>query len=404
MLTVNTPYGDQETFLADEIIELSKQFEVVLIPKLFKGKIFNSKAAEILQATDTVARPLFSLEIALAALVTALRHPVTLAAVLLMLGRTHPVNLLKNLAVLPKALWISRLVRKRGCTHIYAHWASTTATMALVAHRFSGVPWSFTAHRGDITLNNLLQVKIAGASFVRIISASARELFAKRVANPDWLKFHLIRMGVILPQRVADAARAPRVILCPANLFDVKGHRYLLEAMALVLPRLEVKLLIAGDGPLLGALKSSVQELGIAQAVDFLGRVPNEVVLRYYQNEEIGAVVLPSIDLGCGNHEGIPVALIEAMSCGIPVISTRTGGIPELLGGDCGLMVPDKDAAALAEAIHAVLTDRELRVKLTGHALARVAGEYCLQHTIGQLCALINASCPSPSPTSESSR
>ena len=70
-----------------------------------------------------------------------------------------------------------------------------------------------------------------------------------------------------------------------------------------------------------------------------------------YREGRVGMVVLPSVDLGNNLHEGIPVALIEAMSYNIPVVGTHTGGIPELLEGGAGLIVPDKDPAALADAI-----------------------------------------------------
>jgi glycosyltransferase involved in cell wall biosynthesis len=79
-----------------------------------------------------------------------------------------------------------------------------------------------------------------------------------------------------------------------------------------------------------------------------------------YRRAEVDLVVLPSLDLGGGVHEGIPVSLIEAMAYGVPVISTNTGGIPELLDNGAGVMVPQADSAALAAAIVKLIRTSEV--------------------------------------------
>jgi glycosyltransferase involved in cell wall biosynthesis len=83
-------------------------------------------------------------------------------------------------------------------------------------------------------------------------------------------------------------------------------------------------------------------------------------------------VVLASVDLGSGVHEGIPVALIEAMSYGIPVVATATGGTPELLLPGTGLLVPPADPAALADALQTLLRDGKLRDRLGDSGRQRV--------------------------------
>jgi len=91
--------------------------------------------------------------------------------------------------------------------------------------------------------------------------------------------------------------------------------------------------------------------------IKFLGRLPHEQLLGLYAEGRVDVVVLPSIVTGDDVREGIPVALMEAMSYGIPVISTRTGGIPELLGDGSGIMVEEKDAESLAGAIEKLIND-----------------------------------------------
>lgn len=96
-------------------------------------------------------------------------------------------------------------------------------------------------------------------------------------------------------------------------------------------------------------------------------------------------MVLPSIVTDQGEKEGIPVVLMEAMAAGVPVISTSTGGIPELLSGGAGLMVPPGDPNALADAIHEVLTDRETWNRLSVAGRGRIRQEYHLPSIASEL-------------------
>jgi hypothetical protein len=119
---------------------------------------------------------------------------------------------------------------------------------------------------------------------------------------------------------------------CDSVLFSAGGgflddlyDRYLLEAWKILRDRgVEGELRLAGPGELRSTLEAQVNASGLADSVRFLGAVPHDALLKIYGEVEIAAVVLASIDMGHGLHEGIPVALIEAMSFGIPVIATTT--------------------------------------------------------------------------------
>ena len=140
----------------------------------------------------------------------------------------------------------------------------------------------------------------------------------------------------------------------------VKGHRYLIEAVKMLRAKgLRVRLLLAGEGALRRPLEGIVRDMGLTDQVEFLGHLDHHHLLAHYAPGEnaVDAVVLPSVDLGDGIQEGIPVALVEAMSYAIPVIATRTGGIPELLTAGSGILVEEADAGALAAAIETLATD-----------------------------------------------
>ena len=97
------------------------------------------------------------------------------------------------------------------------------------------------------------------------------------------------------------------------------------------------------------------------------------------------AAVLASVVTPSGEHEGIPVSLLEAMSVGVPAIGTETGGIPALLADGAGLLVPERDAAALADALERVLTDAGLRTELGAAGRRRVEERFDVDVVAGEL-------------------
>jgi glycosyltransferase involved in cell wall biosynthesis len=141
--------------------------------------------------------------------------------------------------------------------------------------------------------------------------------------------------------------------------------------------------------------------LGIRASIRFLGTVPHNRLLKIYETFGIAAVVLPSVDLGGGCHEGIPVALMEAMSYGIPVIATSTGGSGELVTGGTGLLVRPGQPAELATAIHRVLTDPDGARRLGHFGRHRIAQDFDVQNIACNLARAFEAAVQEPEPLAE---
>lgn len=122
-----------------------------------------------------------------------------------------------------------------------------------------------------------------------------------------------------------------------------------------------------------------------------LGQVSHKSLLAMYAERKIDVVVLPSVDLGNGLHEGIPVALIEAMGYRIATVSTLTGGIPELLDKGAGMLVPARDCEALADALECLLLHpvRRAQVGLAGRN--RVEQQFCIEAVVTELSAHFTA-------------
>jgi colanic acid/amylovoran biosynthesis glycosyltransferase len=356
-VTACIPYGPAETFIIGEIAELLRRNEVLVVPRS-PGEL--GQHAPWL-AEYTVRESLLSWRVLGRALRVSAVMPGRVKASARVLVRAGSMgNAVRNLAVFPKALWLACVATQWKADHIHCHWAGTTATMAMVASELSGIPWSLTAHRSDIVSNNLLADKARSATMVRTIAREGLNMMAERGVEVAE-KVRVLPMGVPIPKAVPRNLTAEKVVLCPADLLEVKGHRFLIAAWKLLSDRgIKARLWLAGSGELRPSLQKLTGELGLSDSVSFLGTISHEKLLDLYRAGTISAVVLASIDLGGGCHEGIPVALVEAMSFGIPVVSTTTGGIPELVQPGTGFLVPPKDPAALAEAIQDLLQDEVL--------------------------------------------
>ncbi len=382
-VTAYLPHGSDEAFLIPEVKQLMRSgHEVLVVPRSPRGRIVHGH--ELVKWTR--GETLHSLRVLKAAVAETLAGPGQTAGALgLLLGGRSPTVAIKNLAIVPKALWLARVAVRWRADHIHCHWAGTTATMTMLASRRSGIPWSFTAHRWDIVENNLLATKAASASFVRLISGDGLRI-ARALGLGPANNTRVIHMGVPIPNRVRRRYGRRPVVLCPARLVEVKGHRFLLEAWRILQRRgLNGELWLAGQGELRTRLESLSGALGLAGSVKFLGAVPHDELLKIYAEAPVSAVVLASIDLGSGVHEGIPVALIEAMSYGIPVVATATGGTPELLVPGTGLLVPPADPTALADALQSLLRDGKLSEQLGDSGRLRVLEAHDIFQVAAQL-------------------
>jgi phosphatidylinositol alpha-1,6-mannosyltransferase len=162
------------------------------------------------------------------------------------------------------------------------------------------------------------------------------------------------------------------VILTVARLVRRKGIKYLIEAMPRVLRSLpDTVLLVVGDGPEKPRLEEEARILGLASRVSFLGKVPEQKLIAFYQASDV--FVLPAIVDSEMNTEGLGVVLLEAMSMGKPVVASGVGGIPEaVVNGETGLLVKPQDPNDLADAIIRLLGNSELSRKMGDNGRQRV--------------------------------
>jgi glycosyltransferase involved in cell wall biosynthesis len=191
----------------------------------------------------------------------------------------------------------------------------------------------------------------AVASLAHIHVAISRGLaeYLADVEGFDAESFEIVHYGISARNGVAPFSGSEPCLLCVGRLIPVKGHLVLLRALAQARTRVPGLVLeLAGQGPLEPALKSYVRELGLSDAVRFLGFVsPVQTAI-----ENAAIVVVPSLG------EGFGMVALEAMERSRPVIASAVGGLPEIVvDGETGLVVPPGDAEALADAMVALASD-----------------------------------------------
>jgi glycosyltransferase involved in cell wall biosynthesis len=237
-----------------------------------------------------------------------------------------------------------------------------------------------TVHRWDIAEDNLLAFKVANATFTRCISKQGHAEVQARIRVADRGKVVVVHMGTPLPC-IEAAVNAPHpifTIITPANFVPKKGHIYLIQACALLVARgvRNFRCLLVGRGPLAKRLRDEIGKRKLGSFVRLVGQKPNEELREMYLSGSVDAVVLPSIVTEDGQYEGIPVSLMEAMAACLPVISTRTGAVDELVDPSCGKLVREKDPTALAEAILELMNEPGKAQALGVSARRKIEAEF----------------------------
>jgi colanic acid/amylovoran biosynthesis glycosyltransferase len=378
-----------ETFIVREILGMIRLGVDVRIVSLKhpSEKLVQSDAAGLL---ERVSYPAPWWRTALAALATLLRHPLREFLDLLRIFRSlrrHPDAMAKTLVVWWRTLGLLGTVRSLAPAHIHAHWATYPSTAAWLLSTRLGIPFTFTAHAHDIFLeDHLLADKMPAAKATIAISSFNRGYLRGHVAKADHSRIEIVHCGVS-PEGFPfiPGGRDKQRILAVGRLDEIKGFPHLIDACARLRDDgVQFRCDIIGSGPLEPDLKAQIRKLGLQDQVHLLGvRKQEEVRAALYQ---AGVFALPSVVTSRGDRDGIPVALMEAMATGIPVVSTRVSGIPELVEDDVtGLVAAPGDADDLARCLARLLSDGELGARLAVKAREQVEREFDIQKEVRKL-------------------
>jgi glycosyltransferase involved in cell wall biosynthesis/SAM-dependent methyltransferase/GT2 family glycosyltransferase len=335
----------------------------------------------------------------------AVHRPLRLVSVISLVVRDYlrsPILLGRALVAVAYALQHARTLRIEPVDHLHAHFATYPALAAWTCSRLVGVPFSFTAHAHDIFVHRLgLRRRIEDAAFCVAISEH-NAIILRDVAGGESDDIHVVRCGVH-PGSYAVRPRAPRaagpmLIACVAAMKPYKGHRVLLDAVAhLVADGEAIEVELAGDGPLRHELERQCARLGVTDRVRFLGRLTEPEVTAVLDRAD--AFVAASTVQRDGQTDGIPVALIEAMAAGVPVVASNVAGVSELVRhGETGLLTEPEDDAALADALRSLRDEPTPAVERARAARALVEERFTVEGEASRLLDLIRARSPNAAP------
>ncbi len=388
-----------ETFVLYEILALEAQgLQVEVFPLLRERQTISHP-----EAAAVVARahyhPFLSWRILQAVLYFLLHRPIATLRVLLevLRGTLGSRNFfIGALGIFAKTMRFAYEMQRLGVEHVHAHFATHPALAALIVHRLTGIPFSFTAHGSDLHVDRcMLEHKVRAAAFVVTISAFNREVMLQECGENLRRRIHVVHCGVdpAVFAPVASGAHAGAGghvlrLLCVASLEEVKGHRTLIEACAELVARgVRLRCDLVGDGPQRRAIETQIEAAGLGDAVRLHGNLPRPEVSRMMAAADI--FCLASVPTRDGKREGIPVVLMEAMATGLPVVSSRLSGISELVeDGVVGVLVEPRDSLGLAAALEQLAGDRERRHALGQAGRRRVEMHFDLHQNARRLAAL----------------
>jgi glycosyltransferase involved in cell wall biosynthesis len=252
-------------------------------------------------------------------------------------------------------------------------------------------------HGYDASVNSVLaehketyprMFKIASA-IIAVSRAMQRKLIA--LGAPEE-KVHYNPYGVDCAQfSGADPEAAPPVFLAVGRFTEKKAPQITVSAFAGILESCpEARLRMIGAGLLLEKCQKLATDLGIEDAIEFLGAQPHSVIMREMQQAR--CLVQHSVVSPTGDSEGTPVTILEAGATGLPVVSTRHAGIPDVvIEGETGFLVDEHDDASMAEQMVRLAREPELAGMMGRAARTHVQKNFSKQQWIGSLWSIIES-------------
>ncbi|HEV2106363.1 MAG TPA: glycosyltransferase [Candidatus Eisenbacteria bacterium] len=359
VLYVTTTFPTLAAFIEGEVARLRARGVRVRVATLRPvGREYQPEHAALLPLVTRIGAPADARAwAALAAWLVRRPHVlVPAAARVLWASRRSPYALAGHLAYLPAAARAAALVEREGLERVHGAWAHFPATVAWLAARLTGRPFSMAAHAGaDLYRTQaFLADKVRAATFVTACVRANAEML-RRLAGGGAV--HGLHHGVDLA-RFGAIARAPAPapeLLVVGRLAPAKGFDDAIAALAELARRgLAARLVVVGDGPECGRLAAQSRALGVAASVEFRGALTHAELAPAYARA--WALLAPSKVMANGRRDGIPNVVIEAMAAGLAVVGTRGTGIEEaVVPGETGALAPAGDPRALADALEPLL-------------------------------------------------
>lgn len=278
---------------------------------------------------------------------------------------------------------IYTLLKFRDVDLVHVQWPIPNGLGALLLKKIYGIPYINTIHGEEVYLSKrfhtlpILRYLVNNSS--KSITNSSGTLKICLDSNLNKEKLEVIPFGVdtdFFKPLNLDRDENIFQILSVGYLIERKGFEYLIKAMKEVLTKHEnVQLKIVGSGPLENKLNNIITDMDLNEKVEIIGNVSDNELLKLYNLSDL--FVLPSVVDSQGNTEGLGVVLLEAMACGLPVIGSDVGGIPDIIQNmETGLLVSGEDILGISNSIRCLIEDDNLRNMLAINGYERVKMDF----------------------------
>ena len=296
-----------------------------------------------------------------------------------------------------EAAWLGPRLREKGIGHVHAHFGGMAARTAWMLEKLYGFSYSFTGHANDIFCEN--DFPVTNEMLVRDAKLVVTETdFARR-----WMKekypfargrivrvFNGVRTDGFAPR--APTGAVPRIVSVGRSV-EKKGFADLIEACRLLRERGRTfECAIVGGGPLDTILETRIERANLGGHVRLLGPCAQAEVRELLASSHVFA--LASVPESGGGSDNLPTVIVEAMLAGMPVVSTRVAGIPEMIvDGEDGFLVSPRDPSALAAAIEKVLADSVLATRMGAHGRESAVKKFAIEETTRAMKHLLVGRC-----------
>ena len=294
-----------------------------------------------------------------------------------------------------QAVYVGLRLQDLGIDHVHAHFAGMAARTAFWVAKFFPITFSFTAHANDIFAPRNFEIgleKLIQTARLIITETDYSEKFLRERFPERADRIHRIYNGLNLAEfGHANFSFDPPLIVAIGRLIAKKGFANLIRACGLLIEhRISFRCEIFGEGPLENQLRAQIEELGLQERVQLLGAKPQHDLREHLARANV--FVMPSVAEAEGGMDNLPTVIMEAMAAGLPVVSTRIGGIPEMVvENETGFLVQPEDAMALVGAIEKVTNDRSLGQRLGQAGHERAQKLFSIEKNARDLCALLSA-------------
>jgi colanic acid/amylovoran biosynthesis glycosyltransferase len=294
-----------------------------------------------------------------------------------------------------QAVYVGLRLQELGIHHVHAHFAGMAVRTAFWIAKFFPITFSFTAHANDIFAPKKFETgldKLVGAARVVVTETDYAEKFLRERFPERAGQIHRIYNGLNLAEfGRATFSSDPPSIIAIGRLIVKKGFANLIRACALLVERgRSFQCEIFGEGPLEKQLRGQIAELTLEEFVQLPGSKPQHELRERLARASV--FVMPSVPEPEGGMDNLPTVIMEAMATGLPIVSTRIGGIPEMVvENETGFLVQPDDSVALADAIEKVTNDRSLGQRLGQAGHQRAQKLFSIEKNVQSLVAFVGS-------------